>query len=98
MLPHWRSGRGRLLRTLSAQDRKTLAPHESVIRGVPLAEDEATFRDALRDKIELALDRAVGRDVHDPAALEQALHDHLAKFILDRARRRPMILPVVVEV
>jgi hypothetical protein len=24
--------------------------------------------------------------VHDPAALEQALHDHLAKFILEHAR------------
>ena len=63
-----------------------MAPHESVIRGVPLAEDKATFRDALRDEIEVALDRAVARDVHDPAALEQALHDHLAKFILATCR------------
>jgi hypothetical protein len=50
-------------------------------------EDEATFRDALRDEIEVALDRAVDRDVHNPAALEQALHDHLAKLILDRGDR-----------
>ena len=63
-----------------------LAPHESVIPGVPLAEDEATFRDAPRDEIEVALDRAVARDVHDPAALEQTLEDHLAKFILENAR------------
>ena len=75
---------------------RTRSAHEPVAPG--RTEDEATFRDALRDEIEVALDRAVARDVHDPAALEQALHDHLAKFILDRARRRPMILPVVVEV
>jgi ribonuclease J len=84
--------------TLSAQDSETLAPHEIVIRGVPLAEDETRFRDALRDEIEAALDRAVDHDLHEPAALEQALHDHLAQFILNRAQRRPMILPVVVEV
>ena len=69
-----------------------------MLRGAPRAAPAPTFRDALRDEIEVALDRAVARDVHDPAALEQALHDHLATFIPDRGRRRPMILPVVVEV
>jgi ribonuclease J len=30
--------------------------------------------------------------------LESHLHDDLAKFIYDRLKRRPMVLPVVVEV
>ncbi|MGH2858109.1 MAG: hypothetical protein ACRDMJ_11575 [Solirubrobacteraceae bacterium] len=30
--------------------------------------------------------------------LQQALHDDLAAFVYDRLRRRPMVLPVVVEV
>jgi ribonuclease J len=30
--------------------------------------------------------------------LQSHLHDDLAKFIYDRLKRRPMVLPVVVEV
>jgi ribonuclease J len=30
--------------------------------------------------------------------LQQELHDDLAAFVYDRLRRRPMVLPVVVEV
>jgi ribonuclease J len=30
--------------------------------------------------------------------LQQELHDDLATFVYERLRRRPMVLPVVVEV
>jgi ribonuclease J len=30
--------------------------------------------------------------------LQQELHDDLAAFVYDRLKRRPMVLPVVVEV
>ena len=36
--------------------------------------------------------------VTEPVLLQQDLHDDIAAFVYDRLRRRPMILPVVVEV
>jgi len=36
--------------------------------------------------------------VSDIEPLQQLLHDDLAAFIYDRLKRRPMVLPVVVEV
>jgi ribonuclease J len=45
---------------------------------------------------------AGGRAAHDGIReidmLQQELHDDLAAFVYDRLRRRPMVLPVVVEV
>ena len=84
--------------TVSADDGETLADHEIVLRGVPLAEDEQTLIKATRKAIEKTLDRAADDDVHAPDVIEQMLHDDLAEFVFQRLRRRPMILPVVVEV
>ena len=85
--------------TVSAQDGKTLADHEIVMRGVPLAdEDENAFDGLVREAIELSLDRAADHDIHEVDLIQQHLHDDLAEFIYKKLRRRPMILPVVVEV
>ena len=85
--------------TVSAQDGKTLADHEIVLRGVPLAdEDEKAFDGLVREAIELSLDRAADHDIHEVDLIQQHLHDDLAEFIYKKLRRRPMILPVVVEV
>jgi ribonuclease J len=36
--------------------------------------------------------------VREVVLLQQDLHDDIAEFVYDRLRRRPMVLPVVVEV
>ncbi len=41
---------------------------------------------------------AAKEGVSEPVLLQEDLHDDLAKFVYERLRRRPMILPVVVEV
>jgi ribonuclease J len=84
--------------TVSADEGDTLADHEIVLRGVPLAEDQSTFTAAVHKAIEVTLDRAADDDVHATEMIEQMLHDDLSAFVYDRLRRRPMILPVVVEV
>lgn len=84
--------------TISAQDGDTVAPPEIVLRGVPLTGDRDRLYDDLETAIKESLDRAADRDVHEIDALEEALHKDLAKFMHKRLGRRPMILPVVVEV
>ena len=48
--------------------------------------------------MEDSLDRAADQRVTEIEVLESMLHDDLAGFIYDRLKRRPMVLPVVVEV
>jgi ribonuclease J len=84
--------------TVSADDGETLADHEIILRGIPLTEDESAFIKATRKAIEVSLDRAADNDVHEVELVQQVLHDDLAEFVYKRLHRRPMILPVVVEV
>ena len=42
--------------------------------------------------------RAADDDVHASDVIEQRLHDDLATFVYTRLKRRPMIVPVVVEI
>ena len=59
---------------------------------------DGAFIDELREAVEDALDRAAEQRITEIELLQQLLHDDLAQFIYDRLKRRPMVLPVVVEV
>jgi ribonuclease J len=85
--------------TVSEQDGSSVVPPEVLARGVPFITDEGdAFIDELRDAVEDSLDRAAEQQVAEIEPLQQLLHDDLASFIYDRLKRRPMVLPVVVEV
>ncbi len=84
--------------TISAKQGDTLADHEVILRGVPVAEDEERLLEKMRTVIEDALDDALDHDNHEIDLIEKAVHDRVAEFVHGRLRRRPMILPVVVEI
>ena len=48
--------------------------------------------------VEDALEEALDDKVREPALIRQDLHDDVAAFVHKRMKRRPMVLPVVVEV
>jgi ribonuclease J len=54
--------------------------------------------DEIRDTVEASLARAASEEIREIDLLQQVLHDDLAEFVYERLRRRPMVLPVVVEV
>ena len=88
--------------TVSADDGSSVAPPEIIFRGVAfLSESEADeLVTELRGVVEASIDgaREEGEPARDPMLLEDDLHDDIAAFVYDRLRRRPMVLPVVVEV
>ena len=54
--------------------------------------------DELRDAVEASLERSAKEQIKEIDLLQDHLHDDVAEFVYERLRRRPMILPVVVEV
>jgi ribonuclease J len=84
--------------TISEQSGETVAPTEVIFRGVPFAEQADDLVQEIRDEVDRSLARAAGEGIREIDLLQQELHDDLATFVYDRLRRRPMVLPVVVEV
>jgi ribonuclease J len=86
--------------TVSAEDGASVAAPEIIFRGVPFLEDRAAdgLVGELRGVVEDSLSRLAEEGVSEPALIQEDLHDDIASFVYERLRRRPMILPVVVEV
>jgi ribonuclease J len=84
--------------TISEQDGSSVVAPEVLARGVPFLDDRGQIIEELRDAVEDSLDRAAEQRITEIDVLESMLHDDLASFIYDRLKRRPMVLPVVVEV
>jgi ribonuclease J len=87
-----------IVATISEQDGRSVAPPEVIFRGVPFLEQADDLVEDIRGAIDASLDRAARDRVREVDLLQQQLHDDLAAFVYDRLKRRPMVLPVVVEV
>ena len=85
--------------TVDAQNGATVAPHELVARG--FLHDDERLKDVL-DECGAALDdlmRELG-EVHvtGQRLIKEDIRDKLAELVYSRTRRRPLVMPVVVEV
>ncbi|MEA2142003.1 MAG: ribonuclease, partial [Solirubrobacteraceae bacterium] len=84
--------------TISEQDGSSVAEPEVIFRGVPYAADADKLLVELRGCVESSLERAARDEIREIDLLQEILHDDLAAFVYNRIKRRPMVLPVVVEV
>ena len=84
--------------TISEQTGESVVAPEVIFRGVPFIEQADGLVEDIRGAVDTSLRRAVSDGIREIDLLQQELHDDLAAFVYDRLRRRPMVLPVVVEV
>jgi ribonuclease J len=84
--------------TVSSDDGAMVVPPEVIFRGVPFLEEADGLVEELRDVVESSLAGAARNDIHELELIQEDLHDDVAEFVYERLRRRPLVLPVVVEV
>ncbi len=84
--------------TISSDDGQVVADPEVLFRGVAfLAEADALVAE-LKDVIEDSLEDAAAAGTRELHLIQEDLHDAVAELVYGKLRRRPMIIPVVVEV
>jgi ribonuclease J len=84
--------------TISSDDGSVVADPEVIFRGVAFLEEANELVEDVSDLVEDSLEdaaKAGNREVH---LIQEDLHDAIGKFVFQKLRRKPMILPVVVEV
>jgi ribonuclease J len=84
--------------TISNDDGNIVADPEVIFRGVAFLDEADALVEDLKDLVEDQLDEAAKAGHREPHLVEEDLHEAIGKFVWQRLRRRPMVLPVVIEV
>jgi ribonuclease J len=81
--------------TVASDDGSDISPPELIARGV--GEDEELI-DELRDEALRIVTDLSRNGVTEIKLVQEHIHDGIGQIVYERTRRRPMILPVVIEV
>jgi ribonuclease J len=81
--------------TVGANGARPTGSPELIVRG--FGESEPLL-DELREESARVLTECLEQEITEIKLLQEHLHDELAQLVYDRTGRRPMILPVIVEV
>ncbi len=84
--------------TIASDDGSVVADPEVIFRGVAFLDEADALVEELRDVIEDSLEDAAKAGTRELPLIQEDLHDAVAKLVYERLKRRPMVLPVVVEV
>jgi ribonuclease J len=82
--------------TLTSSNGSRSASPELIARG--FTDAEGPLMDEMRVEAEEILDGCLADDILEIKLLQEHLHDGIGQLVYDRTGRRPMILPIVVEV
>ena len=81
--------------TLASSDGGEIAPPELIARG--FAETDELL-DELRAEADRVVRELAAEHIVEIKLLQEHIHDAVGQIVYDRTRRRPMVLPVVIEV
>ena len=82
--------------TLTSSNGSRTATPELIARG--FTDAGGSLLDEMRGEAEEILDACIADDIVEIKLLQEHLHDGIGQLVYDRTGRRPMILPIVVEV
>jgi ribonuclease J len=84
-----------IVATIASSNGRPTAVSELIARGLT---EPGPLLEETREEANRVLDELMGQNVREIKLLQEHLHDSIGQLIYDRTGRRPMILPVIVEV
>ncbi|MEK3901856.1 ribonuclease J [Paenibacillus sp. FSL R7-0179] len=84
--------------TLSQADGRLLNEPDTISRGFIFVRNSDTLMDEINQLVKTTLQKMSRADLGQWSLIKQTLKDTLSKFLYERTKRRPMILPIIIEV
>ena len=84
--------------TVDAEEARVVAGPDVISRGVFYLPESGEVMEDLRKKLVDILDGCSTEGIRDVATVKEYIRSGLSKAIYERSKRRPMVIPVVMEV
>lgn len=84
--------------TLTKHEKKIISGPEIISRGFVYVRESEKLMDDSTNLVRGIVEKNTAKDTFDWASLKQDIRDELNHYLFDRTKRRPMILPIIMEV
>ena len=84
--------------TMNRETGEVVSGPDIVSRGFVYVRESEELMEEARMRVEQALDRCQEEHVVEWGAIKSNIRDALGRYLFDKTRRRPMILPIIMEV
>jgi len=84
--------------TINRESGLVVAGPDIVSRGFVYVRESEKLLDDAKIKVNCALEKCSAKGISEWSAIKSQVRDALGKFLYEKTRRRPMILPIIMEV
>ncbi|OIK11102.1 Zn-dependent hydrolase [Bacillus sp. MUM 116] len=84
--------------TLTRQDKKIAAGPEIISRGFVYVRESERLMDDSTKLVREIVEKNIAKETFDWSSLKQDIRDELNKYLFEKTKRRPMILPIIMEI
>ncbi|MDK2889115.1 MAG: ribonuclease [Thermoanaerobacter sp.] len=84
--------------TINRETGLVMAGPDIVSRGFVYVRESEELLEEAKIKVKCALDKCADRGISEWSSIKSQVRDALGKFLYEKTRRRPMILPIIMEV
>lgn len=84
--------------TIDKESTEVIAGPDIISRGFVYVRESEELMEQSREKVRLALKKCQQEGISEWSAIKSQVREALGKFLFEQTRRRPMILPIIMEV
>ncbi|MFZ5649082.1 MAG: ribonuclease J [Bacillota bacterium] len=84
--------------TISKESGMIIAGPDIVSRGFVYVRESEKLMEEVREKVRVILDKCSDRGITEWSNIKSQVRDSLGKFLYEKTRRRPMILPIIMDI